>query len=227
MFGTWGNAISAIVMSHQSTGSTHVMKKRSFYAILGQERLFTLATGITIIRLLLIPYIAHAMLTQQWFFAGQLFVCAALSDAFDGLLARMRNECTLFGAILDALTDKILILTMLTILTFVPTPLFPIPYWFFIFICCKELCQIIGCITFLCMQGYIDVQPLLLGKMTMTVYTALITWLFACHFYDWMPVKTYMIVLPVVSVLAFLGLLQYFKQAYDIIINHQQKGNMR
>jgi len=44
------------------------------------------------------------------FFAAFLFVLAAITDFFDGYIARLFNQHTTFGAIIDPLADKLLML---------------------------------------------------------------------------------------------------------------------
>ena len=44
------------------------------------------------------------------YFAALLFVLAGVTDFFDGYVARMWNESTKLGAILDPLADKMLML---------------------------------------------------------------------------------------------------------------------
>ncbi|MDR2906070.1 MAG: CDP-diacylglycerol--glycerol-3-phosphate 3-phosphatidyltransferase [Helicobacteraceae bacterium] len=49
---------------------------------------------------------------ETWldYFAGLLFVFAAITDFFDGAIARQFNQSTKLGAILDPLADKLLML---------------------------------------------------------------------------------------------------------------------
>ncbi|MDR2034283.1 MAG: CDP-diacylglycerol--glycerol-3-phosphate 3-phosphatidyltransferase [Helicobacteraceae bacterium] len=45
------------------------------------------------------------------YFAGLLFVFAAITDFFDGMIARLFNQATKLGSILDPLADKLLMLS--------------------------------------------------------------------------------------------------------------------
>jgi CDP-diacylglycerol--glycerol-3-phosphate 3-phosphatidyltransferase len=67
---------------------------------------------LTMLRILSIPVLVVVLLTQ---FEGKelvaviIFLLAALTDTFDGLLARKREQVTILGQILDPIADKLLI----------------------------------------------------------------------------------------------------------------------
>lgn len=52
----------------------------------------------------------------KYFIAGFMFVIAALTDFFDGYIARSRNMVTDFGKMIDAIADKLLVNSVLIIL---------------------------------------------------------------------------------------------------------------
>lgn len=52
----------------------------------------------------------------KYFIAGFLFVIAAITDMFDGMLARKMNLVTDYGKMVDAIADKVLVNTVLIIL---------------------------------------------------------------------------------------------------------------
>lgn len=74
----------------------------------------TLANGLTIFRILLIPVFMAFLLGLQVIphrdaIAVGIFVAAALTDTLDGYFARSRNAVTVLGKLLDPLADKLLI----------------------------------------------------------------------------------------------------------------------
>ena len=83
---------------------------------------------IMIIILLLLPFDAFGITFPQLFvnellkvdskylIAGVLFIVAALTDLFDGKIARKKNLVTDFGKMLDAIADKVLVNSVLIIL---------------------------------------------------------------------------------------------------------------
>ncbi len=85
--------------------------------------------AIIIILILLIPfdnlgitlpqlYINESIVVNiKYLIAGVLFVLASITDFFDGYIARKYNLITNFGKMIDAIADKILVNSVLIILT--------------------------------------------------------------------------------------------------------------
>jgi CDP-diacylglycerol---glycerol-3-phosphate 3-phosphatidyltransferase len=82
-----------------------------------------LANAITMLRLVMVPIFAAALLrdagaSPRWRIgAGLLFVVASLTDRVDGEIARRRNLVTDFGKIADPIADKALTGTALVVLS--------------------------------------------------------------------------------------------------------------
>jgi len=70
-----------------------------------------LPNSITIIRILLVPLLMILLLEGNFAMALLVFVVAGVSDALDGLLARVLKQQTEFGAYVDPLADKLLLNT--------------------------------------------------------------------------------------------------------------------
>src|SRR3990167_3316987 len=114
-----------------------------------KEKRVTWATIITILRLFLVPFIVVSVIFQEWGIAFWLFVIASFSDVLDGNVARFFDQKTFLGACLDPIVDKILILSVFTILAFVQSPLFSIPKWFVFIILVKEILLLLGTLIFI------------------------------------------------------------------------------
>lgn len=164
---------------------------------------------VTLIRVVLVPFIVASMIMQAWGAAFILFIIAALTDMLDGNLARWLGEKTFLGACLDPIADKLLVLSCFFTLAFVQSPLFTIPHWFFWLVLAKELILIGGFALIYCLKGHADVQPSLLGKATAVVQMGFICWLFACYFFHWVPLKTYYTMLALVLGMVLASLVHY------------------
>ena len=75
-----------------------------------------LPNKLTLLRIALVPFVVACMLIDfplNYFVAGLLFGAAAITDAFDGSIARKNNLITDFGKFADPLADKILVISVL------------------------------------------------------------------------------------------------------------------
>lgn len=73
----------------------------------------TLASKITIGRILLIPFFMWAALMGQTVVALFIFILASATDWLDGYIARKYNQISDFGKFLDPLADKLLVFSAL------------------------------------------------------------------------------------------------------------------
>lgn len=79
----------------------------------------TIPNMITLFRLLVIPFfVLFFYLPYQWSFylSALIFIAAALSDMLDGYLARKLNQTSRFGAFIDPVADKMIVIISLVLL---------------------------------------------------------------------------------------------------------------
>lgn len=104
-------------------------------------RLLNIANGLTVIRLLLVPVFAVALLQHGgddtgWRIAATvIFTVASLTDRIDGDLARRRNLVTEFGKVVDPIADKALIGTALVGLSVLDI----LPWWVTLLVLGREI----------------------------------------------------------------------------------------
>jgi len=76
-----------------------------------------LPNKLTIMRIIMVPFFVLFLLCpgipHHYLWAAILFGGAALTDHFDGAIARKNNQITNFGKFLDPLADKILVVSAL------------------------------------------------------------------------------------------------------------------
>ena len=100
--------------------------------------MITLATKITLLRILLVPIVVILLYFPcriTCVLAALAFIAAALTDWFDGHIARSRHIVTNMGKFLDPLADKVLICSVLIMLV----KLGWAPAWVVLIIVCREL----------------------------------------------------------------------------------------
>lgn len=103
-----------------------------------ENRFFTVSNLLSISRgILSIPF-AVVMLSQSpesrvW--GGLLMLMAALTDKFDGVLARKYNQITEWGKILDPLADKIAVAVVAVVLLVLGN----IPIWFVVALLLRDI----------------------------------------------------------------------------------------
>ena len=71
---------------------------------------------LTLLRICLAPFLVAAILENQFKVGFILFVAAGLTDALDGLLARVLKQRTVLGQYLDPVADKLLLSTLFLVL---------------------------------------------------------------------------------------------------------------
>lgn len=162
----------------------------------------TLATKVTLIRLLGVPVFAVLLVyytlglargeaaTEFRLAALILFVLVAATDALDGYLARSRNEITRLGRFLDPLADKTLLLSGLILLTRPQLPqLEPhIPIWFTALVISRDVVLAAGYAIVHHFATTVTVQPRVAGKVATVLQMAVIVWVLlqapATHFHS-------------------------------------------
>jgi cardiolipin synthase len=71
---------------------------------------------LTFLRLCMIPFLVIAVLDGHYRTAFALFIIAGISDALDGLLARLLGQRTVLGQYMDPVADKLLLSTLFLVL---------------------------------------------------------------------------------------------------------------
>jgi len=85
------------------------------------ERFYRFRTApnlLSLMRICLAPFLVSAILDNHYALSFGLFVVAGLTDALDGLLARLLRQRTILGQYLDPVADKLLLSTLFLVLTY-------------------------------------------------------------------------------------------------------------
>ena len=121
-----------------------------------------LANYISLFRIVIIPAFVILLLKHEPYLPLLLFSLAIVADGLDGMVARIRNQKTKLGSILDPLADKLLLASAyitLAILKFVPL-------WVVIIVFSRDLVLITGWSVIYFSRGISTAFPTILGKAT-------------------------------------------------------------
>lgn len=123
-------------------------------------RVLNLPNTLTITRIVIIPLFTTTVIYKRYDYALYLFVVAALTDAFDGLVARLANQKTEFGTFLDPLADKFLLVTAFIVFSINGL----IPKWLTITVISRDIIVVIGWMLLYLITNTSSVKPSLTGK---------------------------------------------------------------
>ncbi|WP_456437575.1 CDP-alcohol phosphatidyltransferase family protein [Desulfurobacterium sp.] len=118
---------------------------------------------ITVVRAFIVPLFIMAVHYSNFKVALILFIIAALSDAFDGFLARRLQQITTVGIIMDPLADKALIDSAFVVLSYIHKI---IPPWLTILVISRDVLIIVGGWLLTVFNKVDRIKPILIGKFT-------------------------------------------------------------
>jgi len=173
---------------------------------------------ITLFRIVLIPFFINLMIYEYYREALAVFVIACLTDALDGMIARLTHSMTELGALLDPLADKLLILSAFVTLVLLGM----LPVWLVIIVVSRDVILVLGSLVIYFLGHDLKARPSIIGKTTtalqlLVVILALLLKTFGKEIF-WMQVlHVIMVVFTVAS-----GI-QYIARGIKIL-GHDQKN---
>ena len=128
-------------------------------------RNLTLANQLTILRIVLVPAFVLLVVYGRLGAALVVFIVAGITDALDGLTARLAGQRTSIGAWLDPMADKLLLVTTFVVLTLPGIPLTNhLPAWLTVLVISRDV-VIVGFVAVVNLAiGPRTFRPSLLGK---------------------------------------------------------------
>ena len=133
-------------------------------------KIINIANIITFLRLFSVPIILLMILENKLQIAFWVFLFASTTDVFDGYFARKLKIVTEFGKILDPISDKILIFSVLITLSYKSYIDLPIV----IIIVLRDIIILLGAILSILLKKKINYSPLRIGKITFFFQTIFI-----------------------------------------------------
>jgi cardiolipin synthase len=118
--------------------------------------------SLTLLRILLIPVFVGFLVYEHYDEALGVLLLAGVTDALDGTIARVANQRTRLGAVLDPLADKLLLISGFVTLSVIHW----IPSWVAILVVSRDLILMVGTVVAHYSGSQVDTAPTFLGKGT-------------------------------------------------------------
>ena len=133
----------------------------------------TFANQLTFLRLVLLPFYVISLLNNRFGLALFLFILAAVTDIFDGVVARYLKQSTALGSLLDPIADKLLMDLSFIVLTLPDhMRLFPkfqmanhVPLWLLVLILWRDFMIILTSILIYLIYNIRKFPPTWWGKI--------------------------------------------------------------
>lgn len=116
---------------------------------------------LTLARICMVPVLVSAILEARFRLGFILFLVAGVTDALDGLLARLLRQRTVLGQYLDPVADKLLLSTLFLVL--LHEGLIPVRVAVFVF--GRDVCILVVSAILYAAAGRRDFPPSIFGKM--------------------------------------------------------------
>ncbi len=169
---------------------------------------------ITVLRLVLVFPIAFSLLIGNFYLGFYLFIVAGLSDGLDGFLARRFHWTSQFGAMVDPLADKLLMVLTYLILGY----LGHLPIWLVAVVIGRDIIIVFGWVAYRWLIEEPSYSATFISKLNTVAQLVLVVFVIFNQVYEVIPEKIINIITYVVASLTISSLLDYIRlwgrQAY-------------
>ena len=124
------------------------------------RQILTAPNQLTLLRMIILPFIVIYVVKHDFKWALALFVLAGMSDGLDGLLARTLHQQTLLGQYLDPIADKLLMSTMFLVLSIEQM----IPWKYTVVVFSRDVSILLISGVLFMIAGLRDFHPSIFGK---------------------------------------------------------------
>ena len=122
----------------------------------------TVPNLITSLRIILTPIFIIYVLDEKYLLALIVFVLAGLSDAVDGFIARVFDQKSRLGAILDPIADKILLVSAFIVLSVKDV----IPVWLTVIVISRDILILLAVLILFLTKDNFAISPAFVSKIT-------------------------------------------------------------
>ncbi|MGL4489818.1 MAG: CDP-alcohol phosphatidyltransferase family protein [Rhizobiaceae bacterium] len=120
----------------------------------------TIPNYITLLRLLLVPFVVWSLLTGQHMAAFVAFVVAGVSDGVDGFIARRFDMRSELGSYIDPIADKLLLVSVFIVLGYQGV----LPIWLVAIVVFRDALIVSGVMLASVMGRPVEMRPLFVSK---------------------------------------------------------------
>ncbi len=120
---------------------------------------------LTLLRIFCSPVFVGLVLYGHHSWALAVFLAAGLTDALDGMIARVLNQQTTLGRYLDPLADKLLLVSAFVVLSFEGE----IPVWVTLVVVSRDVIISVGSLVIHLLRERVDITPTWMGKATTVI----------------------------------------------------------
>ncbi len=124
--------------------------------------MYNLPNFLSLTRIILIPILIILLINGAFFWGLMVFIIAALTDAVDGLLARLMEQRTVIGSYLDPIADKLLSGSSFISLAILGL----VPGWLVVLVVSRDVIILGGLLILFIISRIPKIQPTLASKMT-------------------------------------------------------------
>lgn len=136
------------------------------------SQVLTVPNQLTLLRMVVLPFVLISMIYGQHTASLWLFVAAAVTDVIDGVVARRFNQKTRLGQYLDPIADKLLLSSCFVAQSVNGA----IPWWVTILVLLRDVMIIATVLVVVLTTSVRSFPPSLLGKAnTVVQFTTLLT----------------------------------------------------
>lgn len=122
--------------------------------------LYHVPNALSLLRLFLVPFTVGLIAIGLWTPAFWLFVTAGITDALDGMLARIFHARTLLGSWLDPLADKFLLVGIYVTLSIIDH----LPLWLVVLVVLRDVAILLYALADI-VVGQLPRRPILISKI--------------------------------------------------------------
>lgn len=126
---------------------------------------------ITLARIVMVPFFIGLMIYHHYRLATVVFLAACVTDALDGMIARLRNQKTDLGAFLDPIADKLLIVS--AFVTLVLRGILPV--WLVMIVVSRDVILVLGSVVIYYTGHEFQARPSIIGKATTFLQLLVVT----------------------------------------------------